>query len=83
MIIDSMQSIQIAGDREGWEKRLTVWDYELTGKPGCLRTLWESFVTPYTYGGPGSSFTNEPQLTRIRAGKLRGWVLEQTGGLDI
>ncbi len=58
-----------------------VFDYEVR-RGGGLRELWEKFVVP---AGGGIHYTNEPRLYRAKVvrGGLRGWIMEQSGGMDI
>jgi hypothetical protein len=81
-----VESAQMAGDRESWSRRAFFWDSELG--QGDLRSLWEMFVRPAGCGQAGGPFASEPILTRIRTrmpsgATCRGWLMEQSGGLDI
>ncbi len=81
-----VEAFQFAADNESWRSRAFFWDSELAR--GDLRDLWFRFVRPCSNGYPGGPFASEPTMTRIRtrmpSGTVcRGWLMEQSGGLDI
>jgi hypothetical protein len=57
----------------------TLWIPRAAAK-GNLRKIWNEFVTPNTYNGPGATFAHAPYLRRLSP----DWfTIQQHVGLDV
>jgi hypothetical protein len=45
-----------------------------------LRNIWNRFVSPCGCGGHGQAFAGAPTLRKV--GRA-GWLMEQSGGIDV
>lgn len=49
---------------------------------GILRAVWQEFVQAHGCDGPGLPYAEPPSIQRV-PGYFGGWLMEQSGGLDV